>query len=94
MITEKHYTKNGEHPEDRIFRDREYIKRLQEHINDVFESLSEDLRINEIGRDHLFDYIYNDDRDIEFEECINKSSFEYDEFYSNNVKKKTKKTNK
>lgn len=93
MIAEKHYTKNGEHPEDRIFRDREYIKRLQEHINDIFGALSKDLRLNEMGQEYLFDYVYNDDRDIEFEEYINNASFEYDEFYSNNVKK-TKKINK
>ncbi len=46
-ITKDHYTKFNEHPEDRVFRDKEYIQRLQKHIDSVYETLATDLRLNE-----------------------------------------------
>lgn len=79
MITEQHYTKLNEHPEDRIFKDREYIKRLYKHIDSVYNELSLDLRLNEEGKDLLFDYIYNEDKDIDFEEYLNNLGYRYDE---------------
>ena len=79
-ITKKHYTHRGEHPEDRIYRDREYIKRLQEHIDYVYDLLKHDLRLNEKGNDWLFDYIYNEeDTNVEFEEYLAKYNVRYDE---------------
>ena len=77
-ITRKHYTKLNEHPEDRIFRDREYIKRLQEHIDDVYDNLKRDLRL-QTDVDWLFDYIFNEDTDVEFEEYLAKYDVRYDE---------------
>ena len=79
MITEQHYTKLNEHPEDRIFRDKEYIKRIYKHIDATYNELSLDLRLNEEGKDLLFDYIYNEDKDIEFEEYLNNLGYRYDE---------------
>lgn len=79
MITEEHYTTRNEHPEDRIFRDKEYINRLQNHIDEVYKQLSIDLRLNDEGREHLFDYLYNEDREIEFEDYLNKLGYRYDE---------------
>tara|TARA_R110000868_G_scaffold87240_2_gene244131 strand:+ start:523 stop:819 length:297 start_codon:yes stop_codon:yes gene_type:complete len=80
MITEQHYTRLNEHPEDRIFRDKEYINRLQKHIDEVYEELSRDLRVNMEGKDYLFDYIFNeDDKDLEFEDYLNKLGHRYDE---------------
>jgi hypothetical protein len=80
MITEQHYTNKNEHPEDRIFRDKEYINRLQKHIDEVFEGLSRDLRMIMEGKDYLFDYIFNeDDNDLEFEDYLNKLGHGYDE---------------
>lgn len=81
MITEQHYTRQNEHPEDRIFKDREYIKRLQKHIDEVYEELARDLRVNMDGKDYLFDYVFNEDKDIEFEEYINKLGHRYDELF-------------
>jgi hypothetical protein len=77
-ITESHYTKFGEHPEDRIYRDREYIQRLQRHIDSVYELLKSDLRLQD-DIDWLFDYIYNEDENIEFEEYLAKFDVRYDE---------------
>jgi hypothetical protein len=77
-ITKSHYTKFDEHPEDRIFRDREYIQRLQKHIDSVYETLATDLRLNEQGTDWLFDYVFNEDnKDIEFEEYLEKYNVKY-----------------
>lgn len=81
MITKKYYTVDGEHPEDKIFRDKEYINRLQRHINSVFDLLAYDLRLNEEGKELLFDYIYNEDKDIEFETFLENLGLRYDEIY-------------
>jgi len=80
MITEEHYTaRKNEHPEDRIFRDKEYINRLQNHIDEVYKQLSLDLRLNDEGREFLFDYLYNEDREIEFEEYLDNLGYKYDQ---------------
>ena len=77
-ITKKHYTKFNEHPEDRIYRDREYIKRLQEHIDYVYDTLDRDLKLkDDVG--WLFDYIFNEDTNVEFEEYLAKYDVRYDE---------------
>jgi hypothetical protein len=79
-INQSHYTKFKEHPEDRIFRDREYIQRLQGHIDSVYELLAADLRLNEKGTDWLFDYVYNSDNEkIEFEEYLEKYGVKYED---------------
>ena len=78
-ITKEHYTHENQHPEDRIFKDREYIKRLQRHIDYVYDTLERDLRLKDnVG--WLFDYIFNeDDNNIEFEEYLAKYDVRYDE---------------
>jgi hypothetical protein len=84
-IKQSHYTKFNEHPEDRIFRDREYIQRLQRHIDSVYELLAADLRLNEEGIDWLFDYVFNDDsKDIEFEEYLEKYGVKYEDCATSN----------
>lgn len=80
-MTEDYYTRQNEHPEDRIFKDKEYIKRLQKHIDEVYEELARDLRVNMDGKDYLFDYVFNEDRDIEFEEYLNNLGHRYDELF-------------
>jgi hypothetical protein len=75
-ITDAHYTALGEHPEDRIYRDREYIHRLQKHIDEIYAALESDLNLIE-DKNWLFDYIYNEDENIEFEEYLNKYKVQY-----------------
>lgn len=87
-MTEQYYTRQNEHPEDRIFRDKEYIKRLQKHIDEVYEELALDLRVNMDGKDYLFDYIFNEDEDIEFEEYINKFGHKYENLFFRKRKSK------
>lgn len=80
MITKKHYTDNGDHPEDLIFRDKAYINRLQEHIDNQFESLAVKLRLNDRGKDWLFDYVFNEsDKNIEFEEFLERYGVKYED---------------
>ena len=82
MINTDHYTRQNEHPEDRIFKDKEYINRLQKHIDEVYEELARDLRVNMDGKDYLFDYIFNeDDNDLEFEDYLNKFGKEYNRLF-------------
>lgn len=80
----EYYTHEGEHPEDRIFKDKQYINRLQGHIDLVFDHLVHDLGLNAEGKDWLFDYIYNEDHDIDFEEYLDK----YDVRYADIIDKK------
>lgn len=80
-ITERHYTPQGEHPEDRIHRDREYIHRLQRHMDEVYDALEKDLGVKE-GNNWLFDFIYNDDRSIEFEDYLGECGILYKDIVS------------
>lgn len=82
-ITERHYTPQGDHPEDRIHRDREYIHRLQKHIDEVFDALEKDLGMKE-DSNWLFDFIYNESRDLEFEDYLS----EYKTLYKDIVRQK------
>lgn len=77
-ITESHYTPQEEHPEDRIHRDREYIHRLQAHIDEVYDTLEKDLGIKE-GKNWLFDFIYNEDKGIEFEDYLRECKVQYND---------------
>ncbi len=80
MITEQHYTRQNEHPEDRIYKDKEYINRLQKHIDSIYEELARDLRLTDEGKEHLFDFVYNEDRkELEFEDYLNRFGYRYDE---------------
>jgi hypothetical protein len=84
-ITQEHYTSFGEHPEDRIFRDREYIQRLQRHIDSVYDLLANDLRLNQKGQDWLFDYVFNEiNKDVEFEEYLAKYNVKYEDCVTSN----------
>jgi hypothetical protein len=76
-ITEKHYTVKGEHPSDRIYKDKEYINRLQKHIDKVFDKLARHLDLNEKGTQWLFDYVFNEDHSKDFEEYIDIYNLNY-----------------
>ena len=89
MINTDHYTRQNEHPEDRIFKDKEYINRLQKHIDEVYEELARDLRVNMDGKDYLFDYIFNEmNNDLEFEGYLHKLGHRYDEMFFRKRKSK------
>jgi hypothetical protein len=91
MITEKHYTAKGEHPEDRIFRDKEYVLRVQKHVDEICSRLARDLRLSKEGENYLFDYIFNVEADVEFEEYLEDLGLDYDKdmFAPSLIKKPT-----
>lgn len=81
MITKKHYTKTGEHPEDFIYRERQFIREVNKIIDFKFNKLVRELRLDEAGKDWLFDYIYNcDDETISFDEFLNEAGLDYADF--------------
>jgi hypothetical protein len=66
----KYYTKEGDHPEDAIFRVAEFIQELTKVQDEKYNELVKSLGLNSDGDDFLFDYIFNTDREITFDEYI------------------------
>jgi hypothetical protein len=80
-MNKSHYTKDGRHPEDVIYQERQFIREINSIVNSKFEKLVKDLRLDEAGADWLFDYIYNcDDETISFDEFLNEAGLEYADF--------------
>lgn len=71
------YTPQGDHPEDRIFRDKEFINKLSEVQNKYFDELVADLSLSQEGSDLLFDYVYNEDHSLCFDEWLLKLGRNY-----------------
>ncbi len=82
MINYTHYTSKNEHPEDVIYREKNYISRLQEHIDSVYDTLADNLRLTEKGKDMLFDYIFNSTENDGFEDYLDSYGIEYDDIFS------------
>lgn len=70
-------TEHQEHPEDRIYKDKSFINRLSEVQTNYFDSLSKDLRLTQEGTDLLFDYVYNENSDLSFDEWLSKLGRNY-----------------
>jgi hypothetical protein len=86
-MNKSHYTKDGRHPEDVIYKEREFIREINSIVNGKFEKLVKDLRLDEAGSDWLFDYIYNcDDETISFDEFLNEAGLEYNDFVKSPVR--------
>ena len=80
-MNKSHYTKEGRHPEDVIYQERQFIREINSIVNNKFEKLVKDLNLDEAGANWLFDYIYNcDDETISFEEFLAESGLDYDDF--------------
>lgn len=80
-IDKSHYTTGGEHPEDRIYRDREYIHRTRLHLSEVYEALEKDLCVKP-DENWLFDFVHNEDRNIEFEDYLGEFGMRYKDIVS------------
>lgn len=81
MINKQCYTDDGRHAEDVIYKERQFIREINNIISDKFNKLVKVLRLDEAGADWLFDYIYNcDDETISFDEFLYKSGLEYTDF--------------
>jgi hypothetical protein len=82
MITEKHYTDKNEHPEDKIFAVKNFINELENVQTFYYNQLLLDLNLNEEANDYLFDYVYNENGELSFEEYLNKLNKSYDNFHN------------
>lgn len=59
------------HPDDNIFKVKDFINELSRVQDSYFESLCFELGISEgILKDHLFDYVYNEDKMVTFGEYL------------------------
>lgn len=79
-MNKSHYTPEGEHPEDRIYNDKEFISRLTMVQNSIFEKLVADLGLNKRGDDLLFGYVFNEDSELSFSEYLEKFNLHYDDY--------------
>ena len=70
--------------EDLIFKNKKFIEELSNVQNLYFETLCEDLELNEIGNDYMFDYIFNDHNGIGFDEYIEKYGFKGQDIFEDN----------
>ena len=78
----KYHTKTGQHPDDVINRVKTFINELQIVQEKYFDDLVNELNISEELNDWLFDYIFNEDSDIdlmftEYLEDINKDYVDF-----------------
>ena len=72
-MDKKYYTNTNTHPEDEIYRVKNFINELQKVQDQYFEKLVNNLRIDSQGEGFLFDYIFNadsEDNQKTFEEYI------------------------
>ena len=85
-MNKSHYTKDGRHPEDVIYQERQFIREINSIVNNKFEKLVKDLRLDEAGTDWLLDYIYNcEDNTISFDEFLNEAGLDYSDFVKSKV---------
>lgn len=63
-------SKKTDHPEDLIFEVKTFVNQLSEVQEERFLRLAERLGLNERGRDLLFDYVYNCEDPVCFDEYL------------------------
>jgi hypothetical protein len=82
-ITRKHYTTLGEHPEDRIYADKQHIQRLNTYINSIIFSLADSLRLTMQAEETLKAFL-NDPSDLSFEEYLEDRNIRYEDLVCQN----------
>ena len=65
----------SKHPDDRIFATKDFINELSKVQDRYFKKLAKKLKIDPELEDHLFDYIYNEDKMITFGEYLDGFGF-------------------
>jgi hypothetical protein len=59
------------HPDDNIFKVKDFINELSKVQDAYFENLCDDLQLGECElKNHLFDYVYNEDKPVTFGEYL------------------------
>ena len=81
-----YYTKTGQHPDDAINKIKVFINELQVVQEQYFKELVSELGIVGELDDRLFDYIYNEEPDIElmFTEYLENVNVRYEDFVKKN----------
>jgi len=83
----KYYTKSGNHPDDVINKVKTFINELQKVQEKYLNDLMDDLNLkNDILDDWIFDYVFNEDSDIEemFTEYLEDRGKNYEDFVKKN----------
>ena len=83
----EYYTKSGNHPDDVINKVKTFINELQKVQEKYLSDLMDDLNLeNDILDDWIFDYVFNEDSDIEemFTEYLEDRGKKYEEFVKKN----------
>lgn len=71
--------KEPRHPEDAIFEVKTFVNQLSAVQEEKFQLLCTQLRLDEKGKDWLFDYVYNCDEDLSFDEYLVKHGVAFEE---------------
>lgn len=72
-------TEQARHPEDIIFEVKTFVNQLSKVQEEKFQLLCKELGMNEKGKDWLFDYVYNCEEPVCFDEYLAKYGVEYAE---------------
>jgi hypothetical protein len=79
-MNKEHYTPDGMHPEDAIYKAKTFINELQKVQEEYFNKLVVDLNLNKEGEDWLFDYVYNSDEEYDgFDHYLENYRKKYDD---------------
>jgi len=65
------------HPEDKIYKAKSFIKELTVVQDKYFDKLCADLRLHPTLKDRLFDYIFNSEDEIGFDEYLEHAGLKY-----------------
>lgn len=79
MITQKYYTDKNEHPEDKIYAVKKFINELSNVQDFYFNQLLLELDLNEKAHDYLFDYVFNTEDQISFEDFLIDFKLKYED---------------
>ena len=82
-MNKKNYTKTGQHPDDAIDKVKTFINELQIVQEKYYAELINELNLKDDSLDEwLFDYIYNEDSDVEetFTEYLEDKGKKYENF--------------
>jgi len=84
----KYYTKTGHHPDDVITKVKTFINELQAVQENYFNGLIDELNLkDESLHDWIFDYVYNEDSNIDlmFTEHLENLGKDYNDFVNEDL---------
>jgi hypothetical protein len=84
MITVKHYTEKNEHPDDKIYDVKKFINELSNVQDFYFNQLMLELNLKDTpeAHDYLFDYVFNEEKEILFTEYLDRLDVNYNDIHN------------